>query len=94
MGIDYLSGTKVLYLFQIMTPKARSDVHVNLPALQKLDSILVVCSLFILNCELLFLSCKGCCFMLFCIDLLSWQWLLDIDKALWQTLSVKESVLL
>ena len=28
---------------QIMTPKARSDVHVNLPALQKLDTMLIVC---------------------------------------------------
>jgi hypothetical protein len=28
---------------QIMTPKARSDVHVNLPALQKLDMMLIVC---------------------------------------------------
>jgi hypothetical protein len=28
---------------QIMTPKARSDVHVNLPALQKLDAMLIVC---------------------------------------------------
>ncbi|KAL5207945.1 hypothetical protein ABZP36_032380 [Zizania latifolia] len=27
--------------FEIMTPKARSDVHVNLPALQKLDSMLI-----------------------------------------------------
>lgn len=26
-----------------MIPKARSDVHVNLPALQKLDSMLIVC---------------------------------------------------
>ncbi|KAL1320266.1 rop guanine nucleotide exchange factor 14 isoform X1 [Arachis ipaensis] len=25
-------------IFEIMTPKARSDVHMNLPALQKLDS--------------------------------------------------------
>lgn len=30
-------------LLQIMTPKARSDVNVNLPALQKLDSMLIVC---------------------------------------------------
>ncbi|XP_078163108.1 RHO guanyl-nucleotide exchange factor 14 isoform X2 [Carex rostrata] len=28
-------------ILEIMTPKARSDVHVNIPALQKLDSILV-----------------------------------------------------
>lgn len=27
--------------FEIMTPKARADVHMNLPALQKLDSILI-----------------------------------------------------
>ncbi|KAG8059726.1 hypothetical protein GUJ93_ZPchr0002g23075 [Zizania palustris] len=27
--------------FEIMTPKPRSDVHVNLPALQKLDSMLI-----------------------------------------------------
>ncbi|PWZ22995.1 hypothetical protein Zm00014a_022782 [Zea mays] len=27
--------------FEIMTPKARSDVHVNLPALQKLDMMLI-----------------------------------------------------
>ncbi|CAO2047828.1 unnamed protein product [Urochloa humidicola] len=27
--------------FEIMTPKARSDVHVNLPALQKLDAMLI-----------------------------------------------------
>ncbi|GAB2272890.1 hypothetical protein Dimus_007707 [Dionaea muscipula] len=27
--------------FEIMTPKARSDVHMNLPALQKLDSMLI-----------------------------------------------------
>lgn len=25
-----------------MTPKARSDIHMNLPALQKLDSMLLV----------------------------------------------------
>ncbi|MED6195981.1 hypothetical protein PIB30_042935 [Stylosanthes scabra] len=28
-------------MFEIMTPKARSDVHMNLPALQKLDSMLI-----------------------------------------------------
>ncbi|KAJ3680718.1 hypothetical protein LUZ60_016996 [Juncus effusus] len=28
-------------MLEIMTPKARSDVHVNLPALQKLDSMLI-----------------------------------------------------
>ncbi|KAL1288698.1 hypothetical protein HN51_057182 [Arachis hypogaea] len=28
-------------IFEIMTPKARSDVHMNLPALQKLDSMLI-----------------------------------------------------
>ncbi|WVZ74031.1 hypothetical protein U9M48_022261 [Paspalum notatum var. saurae] len=28
-------------MFEIMTPKARSDVHVNLPALQKLDAMLI-----------------------------------------------------
>ncbi|KAJ8448353.1 hypothetical protein Cgig2_021981 [Carnegiea gigantea] len=28
-------------IFEIMTPKARADVHMNLPALQKLDSILI-----------------------------------------------------
>eukprot|EP00262_Sarcandra_glabra_P007936 TRINITY_DN21073_c0_g1_i1.p1 TRINITY_DN21073_c0_g1~~TRINITY_DN21073_c0_g1_i1.p1 ORF type:complete len:546 (-),score=95.93 TRINITY_DN21073_c0_g1_i1:328-1965(-) len=28
-------------ILEIMTPKARSDIHVNLPALQKLDSILI-----------------------------------------------------
>ncbi|KAK1286431.1 Rop guanine nucleotide exchange factor 1 [Acorus calamus] len=28
-------------ILEIMTPKARSDVHVNLPALQKLDSMLI-----------------------------------------------------
>lgn len=27
---------------QIMTPKARADIHMNLPALQKLDSMLIV----------------------------------------------------
>ncbi|XP_010676686.2 rop guanine nucleotide exchange factor 14 [Beta vulgaris subsp. vulgaris] len=27
--------------FEIMTPKARADVHVNLPALQKIDSMLI-----------------------------------------------------
>lgn len=27
---------------QIMTPKVRGDVHMNLPALQKLDSMLIV----------------------------------------------------
>ena len=32
---------------QIMTPKARGDVHINLPALQKLDSMLIVGGLFI-----------------------------------------------
>jgi hypothetical protein len=34
---------------QIMTPKARSDVHVNLPALQKLDSMLIVSYLSLCN---------------------------------------------
>lgn len=29
-----------------MTPKARADVHVNLPALQKIDSMLIVGELF------------------------------------------------
>ncbi|KAL2902193.1 Rop guanine nucleotide exchange factor 14 [Bienertia sinuspersici] len=28
--------------FEIMTPKARADVHMNLPALQKIDSMLIV----------------------------------------------------
>ncbi|XP_028755951.1 rop guanine nucleotide exchange factor 14 [Neltuma alba] len=28
-------------MFEIMTPKARADVHMNLPALQKLDSMLI-----------------------------------------------------
>lgn len=27
---------------QIMTPKARADIHMNLPALRKLDSMLIV----------------------------------------------------
>ena len=30
---------------QIMTPKAHEDIHINLPALHKLDSMLIVCSL-------------------------------------------------
>ncbi|KAL3738518.1 hypothetical protein ACJRO7_019965 [Eucalyptus globulus] len=30
-----------LIMEQIMTPKARADIHVNLPALQKLDSMLI-----------------------------------------------------
>jgi hypothetical protein len=30
-----------------MTPKARADIHMNLPALQKLDSMLIVGDLFI-----------------------------------------------
>ncbi|KAJ1396852.1 PRONE domain [Sesbania bispinosa] len=28
-------------IFEIMTPKARADIHMNLPALQKLDSMLI-----------------------------------------------------
>lgn len=36
----------MLILKQIMTPKARADIHVNLPALQKLDSMLIVGDLF------------------------------------------------
>lgn len=37
----------LFYVFiQIMTPKARVDVHLNLPALQKLDSMLLVGDLF------------------------------------------------
>ncbi|MED6171360.1 Rop guanine nucleotide exchange factor 14 [Stylosanthes scabra] len=28
-------------MFEIMTPKARADIHMNLPALQKLDSMLI-----------------------------------------------------
>ncbi|XP_058762518.1 rop guanine nucleotide exchange factor 14-like [Vicia villosa] len=28
-------------IFEIMTPKARADIHLNLPALQKLDSMLI-----------------------------------------------------
>ncbi|KAK7262751.1 hypothetical protein RJT34_30331 [Clitoria ternatea] len=28
-------------IFEIMTPKARADIHINLPALQKLDSMLI-----------------------------------------------------
>jgi len=35
-------------LKQIMTPKARADVHMNLPALQKIDSMLIVGAFFIL----------------------------------------------
>lgn len=39
-----LSGHLIYKCYlQIMIPKARSDVHVNLPALQKLDSMLIVC---------------------------------------------------
>lgn len=37
----------LLFFKQIMTPKARADIHMNLPALQKLDSMLIVCNLFI-----------------------------------------------
>jgi len=33
---------------QIMTPKGRADIQMNLPALQKLDSMLMVGHLFIL----------------------------------------------
>ncbi|PPD71556.1 hypothetical protein GOBAR_DD31545 [Gossypium barbadense] len=33
---------------EIMTPKARADIHMNLPALQKLDSMLIVGNLFTL----------------------------------------------
>lgn len=32
-----------------MTPKARGDIHMNLPALQKLDSMLIVGGLFNAN---------------------------------------------
>lgn len=32
-----------------MTPKARADIHMNLPALKKLDSMLIVGGLFIAN---------------------------------------------
>ena len=35
-----------------MTPKARADIHVNLPALQKLDSMLTVGHLCILEIEI------------------------------------------
>jgi hypothetical protein len=35
------------FILQIMTPKARADIHMNLPALQKLDSMLIVGDLFI-----------------------------------------------
>ncbi|PRQ37262.1 putative PRONE domain-containing protein [Rosa chinensis] len=28
--------------FKIMTPKAHADIHINLPALKKLDSMLIV----------------------------------------------------
>ena len=35
-----------LLLDQIMVPKARADIHMNLPALQKLDSMLLVGGLF------------------------------------------------
>jgi hypothetical protein len=42
----------LLILKQIMTPKARADIHVNLPALQKLDSMLIVGHLFILKIEI------------------------------------------
>lgn len=30
-----------------MTPKVRADIHINLPALQKLDSMLIVGGYFI-----------------------------------------------
>ncbi|XP_058745026.1 rop guanine nucleotide exchange factor 14-like [Vicia villosa] len=40
-------------IFEIMTPKARADIHMNLPALQKLDSMLIVRHLFtIINNDL------------------------------------------
>ena len=35
-----------------MTPKARADIHVNLPALQKLDSMLIVGDLLIPKIEI------------------------------------------
>jgi hypothetical protein len=41
-----------LILKQIMTPKARADIHVNLPALQKLDSMLIVGDLLIPKIEI------------------------------------------
>ena len=41
--IIFLCFVKTWTLEQIMTPKARADVHINLPALQKIDSMLIVC---------------------------------------------------
>ncbi|KAJ0770419.1 putative PRONE domain, Rop guanine nucleotide exchange factor [Helianthus annuus] len=43
-----LSLLKLIQIFYIMRPKARVDVHMNLPALLKLDSMLIVGGLF--NC--------------------------------------------
>ncbi|XWS49419.1 hypothetical protein CRYUN_Cryun12cG0001800 [Craigia yunnanensis] len=39
----FCNVVRFMYLFfeQIMTPKARADIHINLPALQKLDSMLI-----------------------------------------------------
>ena len=37
---------------QIMTPKARADIHMNLPALQKLDSMLIVGDLLFIHTKI------------------------------------------
>ena len=46
---DFDVAVKLISFFfeQIMTPKVRADIHMNLPALQKLDSMLIVGDLFI-----------------------------------------------
>ena len=46
----FYNVVRFMYFFfeQIMTPKVRADIHINLPALQKLDSMLIVGDLFTL----------------------------------------------
>lgn len=46
MNVNKILCTKFL---QIMTPKVRGDIHMNLPALQKLDSMLIVGGIFTIH---------------------------------------------
>ncbi|CAH8384314.1 unnamed protein product [Eruca vesicaria subsp. sativa] len=71
--LDGKNGTS----FEIMTSKPRADIHMNLPALKKLDSMLIVCS------PSLFIRSLTSCFFL--LILMKAQETLDsmVNKEFW-----------
>jgi len=48
--MSHMLSDVVLIVYQMMTSRPRSDIYINLPALQKLDTMLIVRQTSIASC--------------------------------------------